>query len=115
VRRFPVLAVALVLLLALASPALSYPKTLVDAVAQTYAPRKTHIDSLCHETIGRSVYVRVDVKVGSSDRTRRVAFQYVKSGWRPLWKEGRLLTSVPNSRRAHYRWILRELNRFCGD
>jgi hypothetical protein len=114
VRRLTILAIAVVLLLAVSGPALAYPKTLVDAVAKAYAPRKTHIDGFCHENIGRYTYVRVDVTVGSSDRTRRVAFQYVKGGWRPLWKDGKLLASVPKRLRAHYRWMLRELNRFCG-
>jgi hypothetical protein len=108
-------AAAAVLLLALAAGALAYPKTLFDAVSQIYAPKKTHIDGLCHEKIGHSVYARVDVTLVKSDAQRRAAFQYVRGGWRALSKDGSLLRSVPKSQRAHFRWILRELKRFCGE
>jgi len=102
-----------VLLLVAAAPALAYPRVLLDAVTKMYAPKKPHINSLCHEKIGKSTYVRVDVTLGSSEKARKVAFQWVR-GWRPIWKDGALVRSVPKRERAHFRWIMRELNHFCG-
>ena len=100
------------LLLVAAAPALAYPRVLFDAVTKAYAPKKPHIEALCHEKIGKSTYTRVDLTLGASDKTRQVAFQWT-NGWRPLWKDGALVRTIPKHQRAHFRWIMRELNRFC--
>lgn len=102
-----------VLLLVATAPALAYPKVLIDAVTKAYAPKKTHIEGLCHEKIGKSTYTRVDVTLAGSERTRLVAFQWV-GGWRPIWKDGAIVRTVPKRQRAHFRWMMRELNRFCN-
>ena len=102
-----------VLALVVVAPALAYSKVLIDAVSKAYAPKKIHIAGLCHEKIGKSTYTRVELTLGASDKTRRVAFQWV-GGWRPIWKDGALVKTVPKRQRAHFRWIMRELNRFCN-
>jgi len=105
-------AAAAALLLVMAAPALAYPRVLLTAVEQVYAPHKTHVDGLCHEKIGHSTYTRVDVTLRSSDRPSKVAFQW-RSGWRLIWKDGKLVRSVPKRQRPHFRWIMRELQHFC--
>lgn len=104
---------AAVLALLVAAPALAYPKVLLDAVNKAYAPKKPHVQGFCHEKIGKSTYTRVDLTLGASDKTRRVAFQWV-GGWRAIWKDGALVRTVPKKQRPHFRWIMRELNRFCN-
>ncbi len=113
-RRLIPVAVASGLLLVPAAPALAYPKTLLDAVVKAYAPRATHIDGFCHEKIGRYVYVRVDVTLVKTGAARRAAFQAARDGWRVMWRDGSIVRTVPKRQRAHFRWIIRELNRFCG-
>ena len=51
--------------------------------------------------------------LGSERQDPSVAFQWV-GGWRPIWKDGALVKTVPKRQRAHFRWIMRELNRFCN-
>ena len=105
--------VCAVLFLVATTPAVAYPRVLLDAVTKVYGPGKLHIDSLCHEKIGKSTYTRVDLTLAGSGRARSVAFQWV-GGWRPIWKDGAIVRTVPKRQRAHFRWIMRELNRFCG-
>jgi hypothetical protein len=93
--------------------ALAYTKVLLDAVKKTYAPKKVSIESLCHERIGKSTYTRVDLTLAASGKARSAAYQWV-GGWRPIWKDGGIVSAVPKRERAHFRWIMRELNRFCG-
>lgn len=102
-----------VLALVVVAPAFAYPKVLFDAVTKAYTPKKPHISGLCHERIGKSTYTRVDVTLGASDKPHLVAFQWV-GGWRPIWKDGALVKTVPKRQRPHFRWIMRELNRFCN-
>ncbi len=102
-----------VLALGVAAPAFAYPKVLVVAASKAYAPKKIHIAALCHEKIGKSTYTRVDLTLGASDKTRRVAF----SGWgggAAIWKDGALVETVPKRQHARFRWIMRELHRFCN-
>jgi hypothetical protein len=113
VRLIRLSLVCAVLLLVATTPALAYPRVLLDAVTKVYGPRKLHVDSLCHEKIGKSTYVRVDITLVASGKARSIVFQWVR-GWRPIWKDGAILKSVPKRERAHFRWIMRELNRFCG-
>ena len=107
------LAIASLLAGAITAPVANAMPLQGEYTSKAYAPKKIHIAGLCHEKIGKSTYTRVELTLGASDKTRRVAFQWV-GGWRPIWKDGALVKTVPKRQRAHFRWIMRELNRFCN-
>jgi len=98
----------------LAAPALALPQTLLGAVQKAYRMRSVHIASLCHESIGGRSYNLVDVKLVKSERSRQAAFAYRRTGWRGIWKDGKIMRAVPKSQYGKVRAAVKELRRFCG-
>ena len=99
---------------ALASSALALPQTLLGAVQKAYGTRNVHIAALCHESIGGRSYNLVDVKLIDGRRSRRAAFAYRRTGWRGVWKDGKIMQAVPKSQHVRVRAAVKELRRFCG-
>ena len=112
--RMLVAFLAAVLVLGFVAGALAFPKVLLDAVQKTYAPRKVHIEALCHERIGGRLYVRVDVTLVKSGRARSAAFESTRAGWFAVWKNGKIRPAVAKSQRPRIRAAVKELHRYCG-
>ena len=81
---------------------------------KTYAPRKVHVEALCHERIGGRLYVRVDVTLVKGGKARSAAFQSTRAGWFAVWKDGKIRPAVAKSQRLRVRAAIKELRRFCG-
>ena len=110
------LAAGLVVLSALSAvPALALPKTLLGAVQKAYVTRHVHIDSLCHEPIGGRSYNLVQLTIVKNGGHRIAAFAYrPRAGWFGIWKDGKIMRTVPKGQRGRVHYVVNELRRFCG-
>jgi hypothetical protein len=108
--------VTALLLLALAAPAFArHPTALFNAVEKVYAPKKVHINEFCYKTFKGHLYGLVAVTYRRSGRASTAAFQFINpSGWAGMWKAGKVLRTIPKSRRAHVRAVVKRLHKECA-
>jgi hypothetical protein len=114
-RSLRVALVAAALALAVAAPSFAYPKVLLVAITNAYAPKKVHINEFCHKVIRGKVYVLVSVNYTRTNKPSTLAVQYVsRAGWFALWRDGKILRQVPKKQRAHVRALVKNLRMQCS-
>ena len=101
---------------AVAAPASAgRPASLFAAVQKVYAPKKVHIEEFCYKTFRGRLYTLVAVTRLGSGRAGTAAFQYRKTpGWSGMWRDGKVLRTIPKRQRGHVRAVVKRLHRECA-